>query len=65
MEMLKSNNWMPWQQRMFTVLRHLGLDIYIVIENVPSVENERQRTEEMEVQRKWSERDAKDAPKSI
>ena len=32
--MLKSSNWMPWQQRMFTVLRHLGLDKYIVIENV-------------------------------
>ena len=65
MEMLKSGNWMPWPRRMLEVLRHLGLDNYIANENVPGVAKEGQPTEEIEAQRKWNERDAKDAPESI
>ena len=61
-KMLKSSNWMPWQRRMFAVLRHLGLDNYIANKNVPGATKEGQPTEEIEAQRKWSERDAKDPP---
>ena len=47
---------------MFAVLRHLGLDKYIANENVPGVAKEKQRSDEIQALRKWSERDAKDAP---
>ena len=43
----------------------LGLEKYITNENVPGATKEGQPTEEIEAQRKWSERDAKDAPESI
>ena len=60
MEMLKSSNWMPWQRPMLVVLQQLGLDKYSA-----KVAKERQRTEEIEAQKKWSERDVRDAPESI
>ena len=50
---------------MLVVLRHLGLDKYIAKEYVLGATKERQPAEEIEAQRKWSERDAKDAPESI
>ena len=59
--LLKSaSNWMPWQRRMFVMLRQLGLDSYIAIENVSGVAKEGQPTEEIEAQtwRKWRETDA-------
>ena len=50
---------MPWQRWMLVMLRQLELDNYIPNENVSGVAKERQRTEESEAQRKWSERDAR------
>ena len=39
------------------------LEKYIANENIPGATKEGQPTEEFEAQRKWSERDAKDAPR--
>ena len=63
-KMFKSSNWMPWQQRMLAVLRQLGLDKYIANKTVPGAAEEGQPTEKIQALRKWSERDAKDAPES-
>ena len=49
-EELKSSNWMPWQRRMFAMLRQLGLDKCIANENVPGVASEGEPTEEIEAQ---------------
>ena len=39
-EELKSSNWTPWQRRMLSVLRQLGLDKHVANENVPGVAKE-------------------------
>ena len=58
-EKLKSSNWM------LAALQHVRLDNYIANENVPGVAKKGQATQEIEAQRKWSERDAEDSPESI
>ena len=57
----KSDNWMPWKQRMLAILRNQGLEKYI--EKTAELPKPRQpeepMTEEMEAINKWKEGDAK------
>lgn len=60
MEMLKSNNWMPWKRRMLAVLHNLGLEKFIVKDaSEPGAAKDEPTTAELEAQRKWREGDAK------
>ena len=61
MEMLKTQNWMPWKRRMLAVLRDLGLDKYIASDAaLPGSANPKEPTaEELEAQKKWREGDTK------
>ena len=60
-ELLKSDNWMPWKQRMLAILRDQGLEKYIekTAELLKPRKLAEPTTEEMVAIDKWKEGDAK------
>ena len=61
MEMLKSNNWMPWKRRMLAVLRDLSLETYIDKDSKPPqlADANKPTDAEKEAGKKWHDGDAK------
>src|SRR5271169_1574206 len=59
-ELLKSNNWMPWKRRMLAILRDQGLEKYVEKSaEPPKVSTGAPTKEETEAVLKWQEGDAK------
>ena len=60
-ELLKSDNWMPWKRRILAILRDQGLEKYIekTAESPKPKSSDKPTKEEMEAIDKWQEGDAK------
>jgi transposase InsO family protein len=60
-ELLKSENWMPWKRRMLAVLRDMGLEKYIDKAATPPIpaDPSNPTKEETEAKDKWREGEAK------
>ena len=58
-ELLGSNNWMPWKRQMQAILRDLGIEEFIEEDSTPPVAKTPPTEADIRLQKEWKIGDAK------